>query len=172
MRATRFGLSFLGLALILGCSTQVPSAQRTLLGITGYGVSLELLSASASAAKSDPPMEVNVGKYASQLKRGSVWSFGALPAPGLADFSLGALTSTTIPVNRIAGFPGEADRWGILVVNAATGAVAFTNIAAGTPITATGLTSGQTYRVQIAWFISGSLARVSAWSPAQTATLP
>jgi hypothetical protein len=113
-----------------------------------------------------------MGKFASQIKRGGVTAFGSQAAPLSADFTFGTLTSATIPVNRVPAIPPPADRWGILVVDQATNTVAFTNIAAGTPITATGLTTGHTYRVQIAWFVSPSLNRVSEWSPAQTATLP
>lgn len=164
----------IGLVLmcLCGCSSTTPSAQRTLLGISGYGMSLELLSTSATAPPVGGESEVTVGKWASYAKRGSAAQTGFVKAPVDADWSVGTLTATTIPMNLLSPIPEQAGRWGYLVVNNATGVAVAQNVGLATPLTATGLVSGTTYRVQIAWFQTGSLARVSDWSPPRTVTLP
>lgn len=113
-----------------------------------------------------------MGKWAQYSKRGSAAQTGFLAAPVDADWSIGTLTATTAPINRLSNIPAPADRWGILVIKVADGTVAFSNFAAGTPITATGLTTATQYRVLIAWYQSPSFARVSDWSPPRTFTTP
>lgn len=87
-----------------------------------------------------------------------------------ADWSIGTITATTIQINRIAAFPTGADRWGAIVVNPATGVIAFSSFLATTPLSATGLTTLTAYRIYVAWFISGTFARVSDWSPFRLVT--
>lgn len=113
-----------------------------------------------------------MGKHAQYAKRGTARQQGNVAAMGNADWSLGAVTATTQVVNLLAAFPPNADRWGVLVVNAATGVVAFSTFQLATPITATGLVTATTYRVQVAWFQSPGFQRVSDWSPARTFTTP
>lgn len=113
-----------------------------------------------------------MGKWARARRTGSNKSYGTQPAPTLADFSIGTVTATTIPVNRLNPIPSPADRWGLLVVVKATGAVAFTlGLSAATPITATGLVTATTYTVRICWALASGL-RVSEFSPSVDVTTP
>lgn len=99
---------------------------------------------------------------------GTAAATGFTSAPLVTDFSLALNTLTSENVTRIAGFPPTADRWTIIVVDVLNGQIAFQNTALGSPINATGLTTGRAYRVYMAWAISGTLQRVSDWSPPQT----
>lgn len=102
-----------------------------------------------------------MGKWAQYQKRGGARITGNMSAPIAGNFTIGTVTTTTIPVNRVAAIPAPATQAGVLVVHNLSGAVAFENNAAGTPITATGLTSGVTYRVYAAWFANN--VRLSDW---------
>lgn len=111
-----------------------------------------------------------MGKWASAKKHGSQGAFGQFAGPLVAGFSLGVVTATTIPVNRAASYPPGVDRWGVMAVNTLTGAISFENITTLAALTATGLVSGQTYRVYVYW--SANLARVSELVLLATQTTP
>lgn len=111
-----------------------------------------------------------MGRHRAKLMAGSAAATGFTSPPLVTDFSLALNTATSENITRIAGFPPTADRWTVIVVDALTGAITFQNTALGSPINATGLTTGRVYRVYMAWAVSGSLQRVSDWSPPQSFT--
>ena len=113
-----------------------------------------------------------MGKWAQYSKRGTAKQQGYLAPFAVGDFTLGVLTATTIPVNRVAAFPLGADRWGVMVIKVSDNTVVWNTQGAATPITATGLTTGTQYRVYAAWFNSPALNRVSDWSSPLAATTP
>lgn len=99
-----------------------------------------------------------MGKHAQYLKRSSSKGLGQLPAPTLADFSIGSPTTTTIPTTRIAAIPPNATNMLWTAINNST------NLG----IPATGVLSGLApltpYRVLAAWYRGST--QVSDWSPA------
>lgn len=105
-----------------------------------------------------------MGKWAQYSKRGSALLFGSIPAPAIADFTIGSPTATTIPVTRVAPIPAGSTAMLWRATNNATGvlAAAYT----GSPIS--GLVTATQYRVQAAWF-NGS-QQVSDSSPAVLVT--
>lgn len=176
-------VAILGFLLLSGCTSSPTSATPKFSLNIGAGPSLGALlsfdhwpaeSATQERGAEGLPggKEGTMGRWAKARRNGGPNSGGLQAAPVLADFSLGVVTSTTIPVNRAGAIPAPADRWGIMVINQATRVVSFQNIAAGTPITATGLVTFTTYEVRIAWFRSPTLERVSEWSPPFVTTTP
>lgn len=171
MKALCWMFVCLGTMSLAACRSHSPSAQRTLLGITGYGVSLELLSTSAVSPVETGESEVNVGKHASYAKRGSALQHGFVAAPTLADFSAGVVASPATPVTRVGTVPLPAGEWAILTVNALTGSLVQTGPTSGNPANAQTLLAATPYRIQIAWFTAAG-RRASDWSPAVAVTTP
>lgn len=149
MNATRLFCSLLSVAVLTACTGRYPNAQRTLLSVAGYGVSLEVLQSSASSPTNHPESEVTVGKWASQIKRGSVNSLGSLAAPGPAPVDWTAVTGGVgvITVTRVAAIPAGATQMYFRAVDTTTGAIAI-----NWSLTLTGLVSGRAYRVSAAWW--------------------
>lgn len=111
-----------------------------------------------------------MGKWAQYAKRGGNKSQGFLAPLADSDWSLGTPGVTTIAVTRFAAFPTGADRWGCIVVKVSDGTLAFSTFQTVSPINVTGLTTLTNYRAYVAWFVSGSFARISDWSLAKTFT--
>lgn len=163
--------ALLSLALLSGCSGRFPNANRTLFGVTGYGITLELLSSSASAPPSGVESEVNVGKHASYAKRGSAAMFGLVAPPAAGAFTVTPTSATTADMTRVAAVPGEATGWGRLL-RANDGSFISESSAAITSTTTSqaGLLAATTYRYHFAWFKGNQ--RISDWGPQVVATQP
>lgn len=142
-----------------GCTGRFPNAQRTLLGLSGYGITLELLSSSASAPPSGVESEVHVGRWASAAKRGSSFGLGKLQAPAAAgaEWTLTSTLAGRVESTRLVGLATGATGFNYRVIDSVTGAI---TIYAATQV---GLVSGRTYRGSAAWF--NGAEQVSDWSP-------
>lgn len=153
-----FTCGLLILALLSACTGQYPNATRTLVGVSGYGITLELLSSSASAPAQGVESEVKVGKWASQAKRGSAAQHGRAARPGDAPGSWTAVTGGVgvITVARIEALPAEANAMIFRAIDTTN------NTVARESGTLTGLVSGRLYRVDSAWY-SGAI-RISDYS--------
>lgn len=105
-----------------------------------------------------------MGKWATYQKRGGSEAYGQLAAPGPSggDWTIGAPTTTTIPVTRVAPIPSGATGMNFRAISNATGLV----IAESG--TLTGLTTATTYRVAAAWW--NGAQRVSEYSAATLVT--
>lgn len=112
-----------------------------------------------------------VGRWASASRRGTAKQAGFFGAPDVAGFSIGTVTATTIPVNRAATFPTAVTAWIAQAVNVVTASVHNPGANSGTPITITGLTTANTYRVYVAWANSAGV-RLSDWALLSTTTTP
>ena len=111
---------------------------------------------------------LSMGKFCASKRRTFAPRQGPLQPLLDAEWSLGTITATTAIATRTASIPLGADRWRVLVVNAATGVVAFDNQSMATTINITGLTTLTTYRVYAYWTLN--LATVSDASPAKSLT--
>lgn len=149
------------LALVSACTGQFPNATRTLVGVSGYGITLELLSSSASAPAQGVESEVHVGRWASSAKRGTVFNHGQIQQPGPAPTSWTAVTGGVgvITVARIEAIPATATTMLWSSIDTTTQTLVNTGNS-----TLTGLVTGRTYKVRAAWF--NGTVRVSEWSEA------
>lgn len=148
------------LSLLSACTGRFPSGQRTLLSVGGFGVSLEVMQSSVSAPESPAESEVTMGKWASQLKRGSTFALGTMAAPGPAPTDWTAVTGGVgvITVARVAAIPAGAQAMLWRAVDTTTGA-----IAQNWNGTLTGLVSGRSYRVSASWW--NATVQISEASP-------
>lgn len=156
--SSRFTCSLLILALVSACTGQYPNATRTLVGVSGYGITLELLSSSASAPAQGVESEVTVGKWASQAKRGSAAQHGRAARPGDAPGAWTAVTGGVgvITVTRFDPLPAEANALIYRAIDTTT------NLNVRESGTLTGLVSGRLYRVDTAWY--SAAGRISDYS--------
>lgn len=106
-----------------------------------------------------------MGKWATYKRRGGSNFFGTVAAPGVVttDWSLGAVTATTIGITRNAGIPANATVLFGRAINNTTNLVVAESSGG-----LSGLVTATTYRVATAWF-NGAI-RVSDWSPATLVT--
>lgn len=109
-----------------------------------------------------------MGKFATYQKRGGSGFMGPLTAPRAADFSVGTITTSAIPINRGIGFPGGADGAAVMDVKVSDGTPIVQAPTAATPIANSGLTTGTQYRVYVSWY--NGTARVSDWTLVSTST--
>lgn len=110
-----------------------------------------------------------MGKWSAQRRSGGGVTAYQLAAPGPADWQLTSHTSSSITVDRLGAIPSPANGIRARAVNIATGSP-FTSSTQVTTATVSGLSSGATYRVQVAWF--NGAVQMSSWSVAITDTLP
>lgn len=162
MNSFKSGFACLSLAILTAC--QSPSQSRSASGIkvSGFGQSLEWQWNFDRWLGQPLESEAEVGKWASQRKKGSQAQYGFVSQPLAADFSLTVASPTSENINRLVAIPLPADRWGVLVVHTSTGVVAFQTSGLVTPLVATPLVTGQIYKVYVAWF-SGT-ARASEYT--------
>lgn len=109
-----------------------------------------------------------MGKWNAVKRAGGNASFGVMPAPLGALFSLGAPTAPAMDVNLVGAIPAPATEWSARSVRVSTGAVAGGTISAGTPISVPVAGTPVPYRIQVAWY-SGT-ARLSEWATLGTIT--
>jgi hypothetical protein len=104
-----------------------------------------------------------MGKWASASKKGSQGSFGYVSAPPITGFTLTVNSPTAENITRNVNIPAPATMWGVRVIHVATGSVAYEFSGGGSTFVATGLTTGELYRVYAAWFLG--TVRVSEFAP-------
>lgn len=107
-----------------------------------------------------------MGKWATYQKRGGGSIFGQIAAPGASSYSVGTITTTTIPLTRVDPIPTGADSMVAQAWNVATGLPVLSQTVGSGALN--GLTTGTQYRFRVAWFRGA--VQVSDWSPTAVAT--
>lgn len=170
MRAIKFGCVCLSLAFTVACQSPSQSQSRSGLKVTGFGQSLEWTWNFDRWLGLPLESEGEMGKWASQRKKGSQSTYGFVAPPLAADFTIGAPAVPNTPCNRLVAIPAPATDWRARAVKVSDGSETLSGISAVTPINFPGLAAATTYRGYVAWHIG--TARISEWTLVGTFTTP
>ena len=106
-----------------------------------------------------------MGRHFQRLRSGKVTAVGIM-VPPVSNVNWDFLSEpvSALQMERLRGIPAGADGMGFLLQNEETFAFTSLTPTGATPITVSGLVSGDPYLVQAAWFLG--TRRVSDWSTA------
>lgn len=157
----RFGLSAILRASTAGLRGLFPLILRALSNAFTWSVLLELKPRLGLSIRVTAGSEDNVGKWASQSKRGTSFGLGSLQPPGPPPGDWTAVTGGVgvITVTRFAALPNGASGLTYRAIDTTTGNIPTIGAALA------GLVSGRIYKVQASW-VNAAALQLSDWSPA------